>query len=433
MIHHGLVLACLLIRPAHAAEISSAAPAASLSFADVLRDPDNLELSYRYAIEQVQTGNLRTAVSSLERILLVDPGQHKVRLLYAVVLFRLDSLSDAERELNTLSTLPLPDELRAEIELYKKAIKKRKQRTRLSGTLGVGISYDTNRNASPAEEKRLVFDSFLNVTGSNLRQDDAAVIALATLRVEKDLPSQVGHMLFAALSYFRNEQNVVRNGDLQVYSGQVGAALKTPVGTLTPYGAFDHVRLVQETFLRNQGGGLRHERRWTPRLSSSVDARLIYQDFSRTAIVPVGPERSGRQGDVLAGVSYAASPKLSLNAGYGWTRKSAVKPYNALDRHMLSLGAVRLLGKGRFAMLSQSLSFDEYARPDPLISSTLGRSDELYRTKVGAGTPLGFIAPFLKDFLLTLSYEYLYSKSNLVNFEYENNKFEGMLNYRWSL
>src|SRR5258708_394205 len=70
-----------------------------VSYADILRDPDNVDLNYRYALGLIGKGNLRGASATLERITLIDPSLAKVHLLYGVVLFRLDNLNDAENEL----------------------------------------------------------------------------------------------------------------------------------------------------------------------------------------------------------------------------------------------------------------------------------------------------------------------------------------------
>ena len=70
-------------------------------------------------------GELLSAAATLERILLVNPNLADVRLLYAVVLYRLDSLNEAEKELNALKGVTLPPELREQVTAYEKKIKQR--------------------------------------------------------------------------------------------------------------------------------------------------------------------------------------------------------------------------------------------------------------------------------------------------------------------
>src|SRR6185295_8747340 len=115
-----------------------------VDYADVLKEPDNVDLNYRFAQTQVRDGDLRGAASTLERILLRNPGLAQVRLLYAIVLFRLDSVYEAEREFRVLDEMVLPQDVRREVERYRRELARRKERTRYSANLTFGGQYDTN-------------------------------------------------------------------------------------------------------------------------------------------------------------------------------------------------------------------------------------------------------------------------------------------------
>ena len=47
---------------------------------EVMRDPDNQQLNYAFALTQIRQGDLLGALSTLERMLLRSPGQPRVRL-----------------------------------------------------------------------------------------------------------------------------------------------------------------------------------------------------------------------------------------------------------------------------------------------------------------------------------------------------------------
>ena len=81
-----------------------------VTYEDVLKDPNNIALNVRYAQDQIARGEVLGAAATLERILLMNPKLPDVRLLYAVVLYRLDSLDEAQRELDTLRNVTLPPE-----------------------------------------------------------------------------------------------------------------------------------------------------------------------------------------------------------------------------------------------------------------------------------------------------------------------------------
>src|SRR5262245_18416589 len=73
-----------------------------VTWEQVMARPDDLDLNYRFAQTQVRQGNLKGAAGTLERMLLVNPNLPKIRLFYALVLFRLGDLNESERELRIL-------------------------------------------------------------------------------------------------------------------------------------------------------------------------------------------------------------------------------------------------------------------------------------------------------------------------------------------
>jgi Flp pilus assembly protein TadD len=81
-----------------------------ITYAQILADPDNIELSVKYAQQLINDGEFQKATISLERILLLNPEVDKARLLMALVFFRLGSFSEAESELNFLKTRELSEE-----------------------------------------------------------------------------------------------------------------------------------------------------------------------------------------------------------------------------------------------------------------------------------------------------------------------------------
>jgi tetratricopeptide (TPR) repeat protein len=121
-----------------------------VTYADVLKDPDNIELNYKFAKSQVADGNLKGAATTLERILMIDPALPKVRLFYAIVLYRLGNLHEALRELEGLRKVPMTESLKAEIDLYIARIKRELRRTNWNATAGFGMQWDNNRNSAPS-------------------------------------------------------------------------------------------------------------------------------------------------------------------------------------------------------------------------------------------------------------------------------------------
>lgn len=403
-----------------------------VAFPQILADPDNIDLNYRFAQGQIARGEIRGALATLERLLMLNPNMHRVRLLYALVLYRLDNLSESERELLTLSKLSLPPELRAEMKEYLDQIKKRRRRTRLGSNLSLGFDYDTNRNASPSSAGRLVQDRFIKLAGSNQKAQDTALVTIANIWATQDLGTQWGHELFASLTYFRAEQTTQDSLDLTAYSSQFGANFKSGFFTWTPSAGFDHVRLSEDTFLRSDTISTRFGFKHTERLSTAFEIRSTWENYSRTAVVPVAPEREGRKNDFSYSGDYILNKTMKLSGGYAITLKSAAAPYNAFVRHSLHVGHTWLLGRGMFLLSGVTFNIDEYDDRDPLVSQKI-RDDLSYRFRLTHGAPLTLIDRRLKDLVFATTYEWYHAESNLNNYAYENNKISGMLTYKWEL
>ena len=71
------------------------------AFADVLRDPADLDASFNHAELAIQIGDFEAAISSLERMLLYNPELPRVRLELGVLYFRLGSYAIARTYLTS--------------------------------------------------------------------------------------------------------------------------------------------------------------------------------------------------------------------------------------------------------------------------------------------------------------------------------------------
>ena len=89
------------------------------AFQVLFQDPGNLEKTFKFAELAVEIGNFETAISSLERMLLVNPDLPRVRLELGVLYFRLGSYQIAKTYLNRALEGPsVPDSVRERVEVF---------------------------------------------------------------------------------------------------------------------------------------------------------------------------------------------------------------------------------------------------------------------------------------------------------------------------
>lgn len=407
-------------------------PVTVISYEDVMKDPDNVELNYAYARGQVARGDLLKAAATLERVLMVNPELPRVRLFYASVLFRLDNLDDAERELKTLAKQKLTESMRAELDGYVTQIKQRRRKTTFVLTLVSGFDFDENRNSAPSKGTRLAADIPTILDTNSTRKNDTAETMNASINLNHDLGYQAGHSLFASLSYYRAEQNTQRNLNLQSYNWSAGGTFKSPLVDVTATMAFGHLILAESTYQRTHGPTLRLDRKVSDRLRVNGTAGHQRADYARTEAVTTAHQRTGDQHFGGFGLNYALSQGLSLAGSFTYTYQGALEPFNTYQRKAWNLSLTKVLKQGRFTVLSVTPQLDTYDGPDGAISRKT-RKDFTYRASLVYGTPLGFIYKPLDNLLLTLTYEYFHSYSNLPNNAYTNNKLSSSLTYRLAL
>ena len=199
-----------------------APPARRIEYDEVLAQPDDINLNFGWAQTQVARGDIKGAANTLERMLLTAPNEARVRLLYAVVLFRLERLDEAERELLLVRGLPMEPALRAEIDRYRREIEVAKQQTRFTASISMATQYDWNRNSSPRSGEALLFDTRLPVAAADRRKSDWQLQTIARIEMTHDIGGQDNDRLNVAASYVRGEQAREDQFDFQVGSVEFG-------------------------------------------------------------------------------------------------------------------------------------------------------------------------------------------------------------------
>jgi len=409
------------------------AAASDVTFEQILRSPDDVELNERYALSQIRKGELRGAATTLERVLMVDPTRYRTRLLYGVVLVRLDDIPDAAKELDAVLAVPgLPAAVRDEANDYKKTVASRSRDTHFDARLTLGVGYDDNRNAAPDGDMRLVGGLPVQLDAQSRRKDDANLQFIGSVGATHDFGGPQGHSLFARFTYYRAEQQVYDLLNLQVYSPKVGATFRTRWAEITPSLSFDHVMLSQSTYLRSRNAGLRASHRWDRQWESWFEFTHSYQDFVNTPRVSNATDRTGDQLDWSLGSAWSPTPtdRLTLTALH--RRKYAqLVADSAYRRESVGGEWLHLLGKGRFMVMGMTGQFDRYEVPDASVIDGTVRHDDAVIGQLMYGQPLDLMWSRLRDFTGSVGYEYFMEHSNIPNFDYSNNKLTALITYKW--
>ena len=393
--------------------------AEDVTYEEILASPDDLELNYLYAQQQVIKGDLQQASSALERVLLLQPNWDNARLFYALVLYRLGDMEGAKRELTILSDRPLSPSQAREVRKYLALATSKSKTTRVTGRLTTGFRVDSNPD--------LTTDSTNDLNGNPLNTDsrvDGAFAATSMIRIEHDLQDGQGSYLFIQGDGNLNEQFEVSEASYITGKVKAGASVFIDDLKITPYGTASVLTLDGQVYRTDVGGGARADYSVNPRFTVFAAGSGVYQDYRVVSTDSVGSARNGWLARASGGVIARTSDRSRFAArisGYFKDANNASYSYDAVEiaaSHML------LLGRGQYVVATASYRWLDYDQPDPTYSATVTRMDELFKGRIAYGLPLDLLLENLSvtppeatsNVNLQVGVNYLNQDSNIPNF-----------------
>jgi tetratricopeptide (TPR) repeat protein len=400
-----------------------------VTFEDVLAAPDDIDLNFAYAQAQIARGDARGATATLERILLIEPDLPRVRLLYAIVLFRLDQLDEAEREFQTLRGLDMPESLRAELDRYTREARLRRQATRTTVTLSFGQFWDSNVNSAPRRGQSLVSDLELKLDESSLRTSDFGSQTLVRIDTAYDPGYQSRHRWLLGARYLREDYQRMERYTPQLGGLDGGIALDLASFTLTPALYANHYRIAKQQAVNSAGLRFKLDYAFT-----GATQFYGFQEFERQLYYPialsdVAADDTGMQYSTGLGAASQYRPDMRVSVEIARTRKVAKYGYRSSWGHSLTLGHTWLLGGGAFFQLEGYWRVDNYDSGDPTISENTRRRDRPLEGRALLGVPValaldpGGVSDVLRDLTFTAAARLARNGSNLVNYEYHRDRY----------
>lgn len=411
-------------------------PTRPVTYDDVLAHPDDIDLNYAYAQVQIQRGDLHGAAATLERLTMIDPDLPRVHLLYAIVLYRMDDLDEAERELRAIQAYDMPVSLRAEISRYLDEIELRRRTTRYSLTVSANLQQDWNKNTAAASGYNLASDFLAQVVGHNQRRSDQSVLTLTRLDVSHDLGFQARHQITGAISYYRDQQFNLFEYDLTQISGEVGGVYDASPVSIVPNFYRRRITLDNRFYSYLTGTEWRVLDQLNRDLQLYGVAGAEYEQYAPITIEQNAPEYNGWLYTTGGGITYALGPSMRIAAEADGARKLAHRNYNSFDGMRLAVVDTWIFGNGTFLITAASAEEDFYKEPYTVVS-TQTRHDRIGRARLTYGVPIGVffqdygVPAVLRDLTFFASFEVVRQLSNITNYTYNNRDGSIGFSKRW--
>ncbi|MBT6338931.1 MAG: DUF560 domain-containing protein [Desulfobacula sp.] len=115
--------------------------------------PQNIELNFYLGRSAFETKNYEMAIMAFERILIISPHEHRIRLEIARAFQKLGAYNIARKYCNEVLMTNPPDTVRNNIQKFLTYMEKTEKTHFLSGRLIMGVELNNNVWASPSADK----------------------------------------------------------------------------------------------------------------------------------------------------------------------------------------------------------------------------------------------------------------------------------------
>ncbi len=426
----GTVLAASLAWPAAAQPASETSEKEyDAAFQEMLRQPGNLDVLFKFATVATQTGDLEGAVSALERMLLIDPNLPRVRLELGVLYFRLGSYELARTYLQTaLSSRSIPADVRAKAEQYMAELDKRLTRSRFSGEIFLGTRYQSNANLGPAGSQVRLFGQVANLNQAALGTADWGGVSTGQFRHTYDLETQDKAAIESQFTYYVTRQFQLQAANVSLIDFTTGPRFQAFRETfedviVKPFVSVGYIWVNDTPYYGSYGGGVETGVLLSDNLRNVSVFSWRQQNYPNTWYLPGNSQFTGTQYSATSTFQYQLNPLVSLfavaNAQRYQTQQTPQQNY-------------MLLGTGggfafRFAdplfrsdqpwtiSLSANLQWWKYDQPDPIVDP------DVIRYQQDTILNLLLAVPFDDRTTFSLSLARFNRGSSLPNYEFTNN------------
>jgi hypothetical protein len=263
------------------------------TFQQMLRNPTDIELTFRFAALSAQLANYESAITALERLLLFNPNLPRIKVELAGLYIRLGSFDVAQVYLNQAKQAPnMPPELLGRIDRLQSQIDRLHSRNRWTATALLGLRYQSDADAGPAGSSVIAGGLPATLSSDFVRKPDWNVFLAGTAQHSYDLGLQENATIETNAQLYLSKQFQVSRVDLGFLEVNSGPRFDVSSGddtyfTARPYLLANDVALGDNQYFWTVGGGLELDRAITSKLQGTIDYEYRLKRFSNSGDFPL--------------------------------------------------------------------------------------------------------------------------------------------------
>ncbi len=410
------------------AETAIAQPSSDLqtqirqTYEQLLSDPGNVALTYRYAQMQIQAGNFEAAAGALEQFLILNPNQPQLKFELGALYVRMGSPQTALPYLREAAAAPdLPAELRPQVEAYLAEAERRTRRSQLSGDVTIGMRFDSNANLVPASNQ--LYSRGIQVPSSVGPRSDFAGIFIGRANHVWDFGNNDETALVSTAYAYGTRQINVDTSNIALVEITSGLRFK-PLpnlfngATMRPHVIANVIGLTDRLYSYTFGGGVDISLPLSDRLNTDFTYQYRSVDYRNIPSRPTSTLFNGHENQVRTRVNYRFRNTWYV---YGEISTRFVRTevnYLDFDEYGATLGTSfeYTVGSMRPWLFSAYVTYYHrpYDAPDPAVDPTRTRRENEIRTGIAN------VIPVWRSVALVQQVDYLKTFANIPNYARDN-------------
>jgi len=396
----------------------------SITFMQILQNPNDLNLNLKYAQQQGKMGNYKQTISTLERLNMIYPDNIEIKLYLLSVLVQADS---PEKAIGIIDDIKLRKDVSAEdlesvIEIEEELKGKSEPKLwNFYADISIGLIHTDNVNSVSKSRMQMSSDS---KTGFNTAKHDRTLSGGLGLTATRSVGEASSFMI--NLSQTKSEQYFETSDDYESYG--LTLALDTSVGnqSLSPYlmlSKSDYEDDADSFSVMYGIGGYFSvgERNSFSYGYSYADSKGNHNSSDTTA----DQTNSISHGYTLAH-DFIINELMSTSIGLGYSDSDAkVDAGNDYETYDFSF-RLSFAFPWAYISIGEALSFNDYKKADSSVTSTTIRSDVTSTFDIMLTKAVGDFFPSIdpnRSILINLSYDKVISEANIMNYDYITDSF----------
>ena len=399
----------------------------AVTYEEIQENPLSLSLNLKYAKEQENLGNVKNAMVTIERLLLLYPNDIDLNIYYLDLLLDLNSISKASEVVNQLLTNENSNQaLLDELGLIAKELDLQKKKpSPFSLTLRTTLSITDVDNVNSISRSKTGFignkgpDPLKTSNDEDYIFKDKLYLGKISALASYDLNEQ--NFFTTEIGFDKQKQDDDINKIYDLKSATVSHVFYKPRYSLSSYFSWsktDNPATGSHTADSiGRTGGLSATYNINEQLSANVGVSARLTDYIVDDDHLAVNDNDVRNRNVFIGSSFLLTNTDTIGVNLSYNYQNALINDNARTLHNGMKGISYLLSYNKFLPFYQNLTvnygktLNDYMDPDPLIHSEKKRKDIIDDYSIGISGPIP-----LTKFSYSLSFDYSKSKSRIVNY-----------------